>query len=204
MPPTAAIAANDSASTAENIAVTIPVLTNDSDPDGDALTIISVSPINGTAVIGGTNVVFTPATNFVGTATCSYGITDNFGGTNFAIITITVTNVPPVANPDFYSMTENTTNAFPVLVNDSIVTPGGSLTIISVSPTNGTASISGTNIVFTPSLNFLGTATIGYAIIDNVGGTNRSLVAITVTNIPPLANPDGYTVFQNSTNTLRH
>jgi hypothetical protein len=56
------------------------------------------------------------------------------------------------------------------LVNDVVVTPGGSLTIIGVVPTNGTAVIvGGTNVLFTPSTNFTGTATIGYTIIDNVG-----------------------------------
>jgi len=34
---------NDSGSTPKNVAVTVPVLVNDSDPDGDVLTIISVS-----------------------------------------------------------------------------------------------------------------------------------------------------------------
>ena len=183
----APVAVNDSTNTAENVAVTIPVLVNDTDPDGDALTIISVSPTNGTAIISGTNVVFTPATNFVGTATVGYGVTDDFGGTNFAVITIGVTNRPPVATPDSYAVTENTTNALPVLVNDVVNTPGGTLTIISVTPTNGAASISGTNIIFIPTLNFLGTATIGYVITDGIGGTNSSLITINVTNRPPVA-----------------
>ncbi len=192
------VAGNDSASAPENVAVAIPVLVNDSDSDGDTLTIISVSPTNGTASINGTNVIFTPATNFLGAATVGYGITDGFGGTNFAVIIISVTNRPPVANPDSYAMTENTTNTLSVLVNDIVVTPGGTLTISSVTPTNGAASISGTNIIFTPTLNFLGTATIGYTITDGIGGTNSSVATVTVTNIPPLANPDTYFVAENA------
>jgi large repetitive protein len=197
------VAANDSASTTENVSVTVPVLVNDSDSDGDALTIISTSPTNGAAIISGTNVVFTPATNFTGTATCGYGIRDNFGGTNFAVITITVTNLPPLANPDNYAITENTTNTFAPLTNDVLRTSGGTLQIIGVSPTNGTATIQNlTNIVFTPTLNFLGTATIGYTIIDGIGGTNSSLITITVTNIPPLANPDSYSAPENFSSTF--
>ena len=72
---------------------------------------------------------------------------------------------------------ENVTITLTPLTNDVVQTPGGSLTIISVNPTNGTASIvGGTNVLFTPQTNFIGTATIGYTITDNVGGTNASLI----------------------------
>ncbi len=196
------VAVNDTANTPENMAVTVPVLVNDSDPDGDALTIVVVSPTNGTAVINGTNVIFTPATNFVGTAIVGYQIRDNFGGTNGALVTIEVTNTPPVANPDSFAITENTTNLFAVLGNDFVVTPGGSLTLVSVSTTNGMAVTNGPNIAFIPATNFLGTLTLNYTISDNVGGTNSSTVTVLVTNIPPVANPDSYTVLENSTNTL--
>jgi uncharacterized repeat protein (TIGR01451 family) len=197
------VAVNDFAGTPENIPVTVHVLANDSDPDGDPLTIVSISPTNGTANISGTNVVFAPATNFVGIAYVGYTITDGFGGTNSALVTISVTNRPPVANPDSYAVAENTTNTFAVLTNDLVITPGGSLTIISVNPTNGVANIlNGTNIVFTPTNNFLGTTTIGYSISDNVGGTNSSIVTVLVTNIPPVANPDSYAVTENTTNTF--
>ena len=67
------------------------------------------------------------------------------------------------------------------LTNDLVLTPGGSLALVSVSPTNGTAAISGTNILFTPATNFLGTASIGYAVTDGVGGTNQSLITVNVT-----------------------
>ena len=196
------VAVNDFAGTPENVVVTIPVLANDFDPDGDALTIVSVSPTNGTASISGTNVLFTPANNFIGTTFVGYTITDGFGGTNAALVTVTVTNLPPVATPDTYAVAENTTNAFAPLVNDVVGTPGGTLAVIGVNPTNGTATIAGTNVIFTPANNFLGTATIGYTITDNVGGTNNSVITVTVTNVPPVANPDNYAVSENSTNTL--
>ena len=64
------------------------------------------------------------------------------------------------------------------------------MSILSVAPTNGTAT-SGTNVVFTPTLNFHGTATIGYTIIDGIGGTNTSLITVLVTDLTScrLANP---------------
>ena len=48
-----------------------------------------------------------------------------------------VMDVPPIANPDSYTVNENTTNAFAVTTNDVVQTQGGYLTVIGVSPTNG-------------------------------------------------------------------
>jgi uncharacterized repeat protein (TIGR01451 family) len=180
------VANPDSYVISENTTNTFNVTTNDQllTPGGH-LTVISVSPTNGIAsILNGTNVVFMPTNNFLGTTTIGYTVIDNVGGTNSTLITVLVTNVPPIANPDSYTVNKNTTNTFNVTVNDLVQTPGGHLTVISVSPTNGTATIqNGTNVVFIPTANFVGTATIGYTIIDNVGGTNSTLVTVLVTNI---------------------
>src|SRR6185312_15168239 len=180
----APVAVDDSTNTLEDVAVTIHALANDSDVDGDTLTIINVSPTNGTAVISGTNVVFTPATNFNGTGTIGYTIIDGNGGTNSALITVTVTSVndAPVAVDDSTNTLEDVAVTIHALANDSDV-DGDTLTIINVSPTNGTAVISGTNVVFTPATNFNGTGTIGYTIIDGNGGTNSALITVTVTSV---------------------
>jgi len=187
------VANPDSYVISENTTNTFNVTTNDQlRTPGGHLTVISVSPTNGIAsILNGTNVVFTPTNNFLGTTTIGYTVIDNVGGTNSTLITVLVTNVPPIANPDSYTVSKNTTNTFNVTVNDLVQTPGGHLTVISVSPTNGTATIqNGTNVVFTPTANFVGTATIGYTIIDNVGGTNSTLVTVLVTNIIAAAGAD--------------
>ena len=180
-----------------------PLLNDVVQTPGGSLTIVFVSSTNGSvSILNGTNIVFTPANNFLGTATLGYTITDNVGGTSSSFISVLVTNIPPVANPDSYAVTENMTNAFAVLVNDLVQTPGGSLTLLSVTTTNGVATVSGTNIVFTPSVNYRGNLTLNYFVTDKIGGTNNSFVTVLVTNIPPLANPDAYTVAENTTNTF--
>jgi hypothetical protein len=69
------------------------VLVNDSDSDGDALTIVAVSAAgNGTAVISGTAVLYTPDPDFVGTDTFTYTITDGFA-TSTATVNVTVEGV---------------------------------------------------------------------------------------------------------------
>jgi hypothetical protein len=140
-----------------------------------------------TATVSGTNVSFTPAANFVGTATVGYTIQDNLGDTSSSTISVTVTNIPPVANPVRYNVAENSVNnALTPLTEDAVETPGGSLSLVSVSPTNGTATISGNEILFTPTSGFTGFATIGYTITDNIGGTSSSLLTVSVGSFPPI------------------
>jgi hypothetical protein len=80
---------DDSASTPAGIPVTVPVLANDSDLDGDTLTVVEVTtPANGTAVINtdGT-ITYTPNAGFTGTDTFTYTVTD---GTDTATASITI------------------------------------------------------------------------------------------------------------------
>ncbi|MSU57437.1 MAG: tandem-95 repeat protein [Pedosphaera sp.] len=194
----APIAVNDTASTPEDVPVTIPVLTNDSDPEGTPLTITGTTTTNGTAVVSGTNVVFTPSTNFNGTVVFSYTISD---GTNTATANVTITITPvndsPIAVNDTASTPEDVPVTIPVLANDS--DPEGTpLTITGTSTTNGTAIVSGTNVVFTPSTNFNGTVVFTYTISD---GTNTATANVTVTvnavNDAPVTVNDSYSTLKN-------
>jgi large repetitive protein len=93
---TAPIAVDDTAVTLINTPVNIDVLANDSDPEDDALTITAVTdPTNGTAVISSTQVTYTPATDFTGTDTFTYTISDG-DLTDTATVTVTVNE--PVAH----------------------------------------------------------------------------------------------------------
>lgn len=73
LPPTAM---NDSAVTTESVAVTINVLANDTDPDGDALTITNVGPAAHGSVVNNGNgtLTYTPAAGYVGFDTFTYTI----------------------------------------------------------------------------------------------------------------------------------
>ena len=85
-------AVNDSANTTPNTAVIISVLANDTDPDGDALSVTSVTqPSHGTAVKNGNNTVtYTPANSFTGTDSFTYTISDGHGGSDTATVSVTV------------------------------------------------------------------------------------------------------------------
>jgi hypothetical protein len=101
------VAMDDSATTAQDTAVDIDVLFNDTDPDGDPLHINSATdPPHGTTVNHGTHVTYTPDPGFTGTDTFDYTAGDGKGGTDTATVTVTVEegpgpeNNPPVADAD--------------------------------------------------------------------------------------------------------
>jgi len=81
----APVADTDVASTDEDTAVEIDVLANDGDPDGDSLEILAAvvsDPDTGEVAIAedGLTITFTPATNYYGTASIIYIVTDNTDG----------------------------------------------------------------------------------------------------------------------------
>lgn len=91
------VAVDDFASTFEDTPVTIDVLANDSHPNGDTLTVISVGPaMQGTVVINADNTVtYTPSPAiFDDTDTFTYTIEDSEGLTDTATVTVDVASLP--------------------------------------------------------------------------------------------------------------
>ncbi len=86
------VAVDDSNTTPENTPVTIDVLNNDSDIDGDTLAVDSVTQgTSGSVTNNGNDVTYTPAPGFSGTDSFTYTISDGNGGTDMATVTVTVT-----------------------------------------------------------------------------------------------------------------
>ncbi|WP_112308967.1 Ig-like domain-containing protein, partial [Pseudogemmobacter bohemicus] len=87
------VANDDSATTTTNTPVVVYPLTNDTDVDGDTLSLTGTpTSANGTVELlpdGG--IRFTPNPGFTGTAEIGYEISDGNGGTDTATINITVT-----------------------------------------------------------------------------------------------------------------
>ncbi len=176
-------AENDVITTEEDTAVTIDVLVNDSDVEGDALSIqsASVPSEQGSVDIVDGKLVFTPAENFNGEATITYIVTDG-DLTDEAKVTVTVTpvNDSPVAVDDTTSIQEDTAVTIDVLTNDTDV-DGDKLSIesASVPKEQGTVEVVNGKLVFTPAENFNGDAEITYTVMDGEL-TDEAKVTVTV------------------------
>jgi hypothetical protein len=92
------VAANDSLTTTKDTPLSFTassLLGNDSDPDGDTLSISSISTTSQGRTITG-SYSYTPPTGFTGTDTFTYTISDGKGGTATATVTVNVTAPAPV------------------------------------------------------------------------------------------------------------
>jgi subtilisin len=86
------LALADSISTPQDTPVTVGVLANDSDPDGDTLTVSALTqPLHGTAALGGGGVRYTPAAGYVGADSFDYAVSDGNGGSATATVSVSVT-----------------------------------------------------------------------------------------------------------------
>jgi hypothetical protein len=215
-PNTAPTAVNDSATTPQDAPVSIDVRVNDSDPDGNPLTLVSVTqPSHGTAVIATTGpnagtVTYQPAANFAGTDSFAYTISDGtLTATAVVTVTVTAVNHAPTANNDAATTPAGTEVVIDVLANDADV-DGDSLTVTAVgAPQQGSTVLvaSGLNagrISYLPLAGFVGIDQFTYTIGDGRGGTATATVSVTVTavNRAPAAMNDVATVVEDTATAL--
>ena len=189
------VAEDDAATTDEDTPVTIGVLDNDFDPDGDPLTL---GDYDASSTQGGTvsctdagECTYTPAGDFNGTDTFGYTAGDGRGGTGSATVTVTVNpvNDPPVAVDDSASTDEDDAVQIDVLDNDS--DPDGDT--LSVSDYDVTSAAGGAvsctvagECTYTPPGAYSVTDTFAYTAADGHGGSDTATVEVVVGDGGPL------------------
>ncbi len=193
-PNQAPVAVADSFTVNQDSGVTnFAVLLNDSDADGDTLTVSAISDISngGTVANAGGEITYRPASEFSGTETFNYTVSDGNGGTASAQVTVTVTPAPPpnsapVANNDSFTVDQDSgATRFSVLNNDTDA-DGDTLSIATVgTPSNGgTATVDGTAVSYQPANGYSGTETISYSVSDGTATSNTATITVTVTAAP--------------------
>ncbi len=183
------IATNDNVVVDEDATVLIEVLINDTDIDGDTLSISQFTQgLNGTVVQEGDSIRYTPKNNFHGTDCFTYEIGDGNGGITTATVNITIdpVNDLPIATSDNGVVNEDQTILIDVLVNDTDI-DGDTLGITGFTHgLNGTVVKEGDSLRYTPNDNFNGTDSFTYEISDDNGGVVTATVNIIVNPINDL------------------
>jgi hypothetical protein len=186
----APVAANDSATTVRDTPYTIDVLANDSDPDGDALSIANVNlsayPGASYAIVelasGRWGLTVTPPNAFVGTMMFTYQACDVLGACSApATVTLAVTAAAVNALGDQFYCPQNGSLQIPVatlLANDYQV-HGVKLGIASYDKSilMGNLTCTTTVCTYTPPLNAAGYTLFRYTISD---GTNQDTAPVRI------------------------
>lgn len=207
------IAVNDFNNTLVDTPVSGSVITNDSDPDGDNLTVSTTpvsGPTNGSVTLQPNgSYTYTPNSGFEGEDTFTYVVCDDgipslcdTATVTISVIPVTDDNDPPVANPDAYVTQEGVPVGGNITANDD--DPDGDNIILTTTPLTGPSNGSVTiapngNIVYIPNPGFIGIDSFTYRICDD--GTpvlcDETVVTIIVTpdfngpnNDPPFAGDD--------------
>jgi len=192
-------ALSDSANTAHNTAVSIPVLNNDYDSQNDDFSIsdFNASTANGGIIVQiGNQLLYTPKANYSGTDIFSYEITDSKGAKSSASVKVTVlaqgADGVPNALGDGVSTYKDQAVDIKVMQNDTH-TSGDSISVESTTnPANGTLVVnSDGSITYTPKSGFVGEDRFMYTIIDSNGDRATATVRVIIADmIPPQANDD--------------
>ena len=196
------VAADDAAVADEDAALAISpstLLANDHDPDGDALSVDSVTggaDAHGTVALAGGSVTYTPAADFAGEAQFGYTISDGHGNSAGARVRVTVRDgqEAPVARDDAAETLAGQRLAIAhaeLLANDSDA-DRDALTVTAVAPsaaTHGTVALAGTSAVYVPEPGYTGDATFAYTVSDGHGNTAsaNAIVAVRGAQAPPAA-----------------
>ncbi|QHS63610.1 Ig-like domain-containing protein [Chitinophaga agri] len=188
----APIAVTDSITLNEDVPFTGNVLTNDSDPEGDALTASLVTaPVNGTVALNPDgSFTYTPNADYNGLDSLVYQVCDNgtpsLCDTAVVIFTITPVNDAPIAVTDSITLNEDVPFTGNVLTNDSDPEGDALTASLVTAPVNGTVALNPDgSFTYTPNANFNGLDSLVYSVCDNgtPGLCDTAVVIITVTPV---------------------
>ena len=206
--PEAPVAVSDIATLLEDADLTsVNVVSNDTDIDGDSLTLIEVDT-DGTGTVAvntdGVSVDYTPASNFDGTEIVTYIVSDGLlidQGT--LTLTITPLNDPPVAVSDTATILEDSAlTRINVILNDMDVEGDTLMLVAATTDGSGTVAVNtdGVSVDYTPAPNFNGTETITYTVSDGLDTNETGILTIIVTavNDLPIAIADSATVDEDA------
>jgi hypothetical protein len=203
----------DSATTNEDTATAIDVLANDSDVDGDALSVTAITaPSHGTSVLitsgaDAGKILYTPDANYNGTDSFTYKATDGTltSAATTVSISVTAVNDAPVCVDDGASTAED------FALNDSVSctdVDGDALSYIKQSdPSHGTLSFAddGT-FTYTPDANFNGSDSFTFKANDGSADSDVAIYNITVSEVndAPDAVDDSASLAEDGSVNLEH
>jgi lipoprotein-anchoring transpeptidase ErfK/SrfK len=167
---------------------------NDSDPDGEPLSLTSASITAGvgSVAIEGQELVIRGGSGFIGPLVVAYVVSDPRGGRAESTVTVTVTarpNRPPVAVGDSVTVRNGRTYRIRVLANDTDP-DGDRIRLVKVGKAkHGKVRKSGSKVVYTAPKSWTGRVSVTYTIKDKHGLSDKGVLTIVVRKGAPTPKP---------------
>lgn len=161
-----------------------------SDPDGDSINfLITGNPTHGKLTGTGPNLTYTPTSNFSGSDSFTFKVTDGVldSADSTVVIIVNPVNVAPIANSDSIVTAQNT--PIPIMLSGSDK-EGSTLTYtILTRPNHGALTGKVPNLIYTPSAHFSGSDEFTFSVNDGALDSIVAPISITITpiNTAPLA-----------------
>ena len=180
------------------------VLSNDSDEDSISLTAVKYSdPQNGSVTLNSNgSFTYTPNSPSVTSDSFQYRAFDGENYSDPATVTITITNPPPNAINDFYSMYagQTLTVSSPGVLNNDTYADSAQY-IAGSGPASGTLTFnSNGSFTYSPVSSFYGAASFQYIAVSASGQqSSAATVTINVISPAPVASGDSYMTYRNFT-----
>lgn len=196
--------ADDSMTVTEDSMASIDPVLNDTDIDGDTLTLHSVKtqPSFGTAGKYGNVVKYWPNPNFCGSDSFEYYVTDgnpNPGSARVYVSVTCVNDTPQAFNNNLSLVEDNIATINPII--DDTDADGDSLFLqgIKTYPVSGTVTFNSNTIEYRPNQNFCGSDSLEYYVSDGQSVASARIdVSVQCVNELPVAVDDHITVYEDS------
>ena len=197
------VAVADTVVTAENEGVAVNAAANDTDADGDVLTVRVVSqPANGTAAVTSEGIIlYQPTQHFSGADRFEYEVSDGQAVAKaFVEVTVEGRNDAPVAVADSVDTEEDVPVVVRPLAND-VELDGDPLWVVGIGKAaHGVAVLTDSvSIRYTPTQDYNGSDSFAYFVTDG-SDTSEAYVHVAIAAVP---DPPGHVYLTLSPETLR-
>ncbi|HET8776669.1 MAG TPA: Ig-like domain-containing protein [Candidatus Limnocylindria bacterium] len=192
----------------EDTPAQLDLLANDTDPDGDALTIISTTdPEHGSIDCSSHPCTYTPDSNYFGPDTFDYTISDGRGGTDTATVTLQIAPVNDVPMAHGQTLTTPFETPLDLTLTGTDIEESPLTFAIATQPAHGTLDCTASPAcTYTPNAGFSGEDSFTFTASDGDLTSDPATVTITVgaaSNRAPMLDPIGsHTVDEGATLTI--
>lgn len=198
---------DETLTTNEDVSVlyTLPIIDPDS-PESHTI-ILETLPDSGTAVISGDQILYTPPPSWSGATALTYRVEDSAGeSSSIATLSVIVSGVndAPSIGDESLTTSEDTAGSTVVSVSDDDAADTHTAEVVTP-PAQGTVTISGLTVTYSPEPDWTGSTTFTYRVVDQVGAQSNVAnfnVLVTPVNDRPVVMPVEINTLEDNSGTV--